>query len=798
MGPDDKTLTTPGGHSPPPALDEGRFPPGTILAQRYRIVNLLGRGGMGEVYRANDLLIGQPVALKFLPEAWTQNETVVARFRNEVRTARLVTHPNVCRVYDLGEADGRIFLSMEWIDGEDLRSLLKRIGRLPEDKALEAARKLCAGLQAAHDKQVLHRDLKPANIMLDGRGEVLITDFGLASVGEVNDITSGTPAYMAPEQREGREVTPRSDIYSLGLVLHELFTGRLPVDARSTSANVDPAILAVVRRCLDPDPAQRPASPMAVARALPGGDPLAAALAAGETPSPDVVAGAGERLGLAPAPALALLALAVSGPLLAAWWFDRASPASPANPDELRVRARDLIHQTEGRVEPYEASGIRSGWVPPVPRGAARLLSADRFWLRSAPVALGVFRLSTLPQIEERNPPVDQEGMALVAFDIVTGKLIHYESVPRMDRPASERPVDWSAYLRRAALDATKLEKQFESADAIRWRYTDAAGLHYTVEGATQSGHLRLFRVRGEWEREQIPSQWLWRIETLLVVLAGCFAWRNHRAGRVDWEGALAFAKVVAIVLLVAQFLRGSDLLHWNRVTPLDSVISAIGVAAVMACMYAAIEPHMRRRWPQFVVTWLRLLRGGWRDPTVGRDVLAGLGGMSSAVLVLLVLDAAAGGLGALDQVPLSYTGSTPMFLAVFPGIAMVGMTRAITSSLVFFLLRTLLRNNGLAAIAWVLFFTAMLRGEFGTWSPLLIAGFAFMGSVQAWLLLRFGFLSKAAGEIAFLILALTRTLDPSRWYSAYSFLALLAFTALAAGAYWNATAASRAETSRS
>ena len=164
---------------PSSSVDEGRFPPGTVLLDRYRIIGLLGHGGMGEVYRANDLRLGQPVALKFLPEATAGNPQMLARFHTEVRIARQVSHPNVCRVYDIGEVEGSTFLSMEYVDGEDLSSLLRRIGRLPGDKAIEIARKLCAGLAAAHDKGVLHRDLKPANVMIDGRGQVLITDFGL-------------------------------------------------------------------------------------------------------------------------------------------------------------------------------------------------------------------------------------------------------------------------------------------------------------------------------------------------------------------------------------------------------------------------------------------------------------------------------------------------------------------------------------------------------------------------------------------------------------------------------------------
>jgi serine/threonine-protein kinase len=201
---------------------------------------------------------------------------------------------------------------MEYIDGEDLASLLMRIGRLPSDKAIETARKLCAGLAAAHDRGVIHRDLKPQNIMMNKRGEVVIMDFGLAAIADQlvgPEARNGTPAYMSPEQLRGEAVTAKSDIYALGLVLYELFTGKRPYDAasvqqlidmqqsmhltavNSVAADVDPVVEKVIRRCLDPDPGKRPASALGVMAALPGGDPLAAA--AGETPSPEMVAAAG-------------------------------------------------------------------------------------------------------------------------------------------------------------------------------------------------------------------------------------------------------------------------------------------------------------------------------------------------------------------------------------------------------------------------------------------------------------------------------------------------------------------------
>ncbi|UCF32716.1 MAG: serine/threonine protein kinase, partial [Phycisphaerales bacterium] len=312
----DANATT-GLHRPAPSRSGVRtgqdLSPGTVIADRYRIVSPLGSGGMGVVYRAEDLTLGQTVALKFLNPSMATNPTWLSRFRNEVRLAREVTHPCVCRMYDIGEADGRHFLTMEYVDGEDLDSLITRIGRLPHDKAVFIGRQICIGLAAAHGVGILHRDLKPANVMLDGRGQVRITDFGLAALPEqikAGEIRAGTPAYMAPEQMAGREVTVQSDIYTLGLVLYEVFAGRAAFEAstaqeyRELHEKALPAPLSdfvpdlpsgveqIVARCLEKNAQDRPKSALEVAAALPGGNLLAAALAANLTPTPEMVAAA--------------------------------------------------------------------------------------------------------------------------------------------------------------------------------------------------------------------------------------------------------------------------------------------------------------------------------------------------------------------------------------------------------------------------------------------------------------------------------------------------------------------------
>jgi len=278
------------------------LPAGAVLAGRYRIVAPAGRGGMGEVYRADDLKLDETVAIKILPGEVGNDPLRLSRLLNEVRTARQVAHPNVCRVYDVVEADGRHFLTMEYIEGDTLAARLAARGPLPPDEALAIAGQLASGLAAAHERGILHRDLKPSNVMIDGRGVARITDFGLAEAAAVvRGLMSreGTPAYMAPEALAGEEVTPQSDLHSLGLVLYEVVTGRPafpgataqeilerrrqpPPSPLTLAPRTDPRLARLILRCLEPDPRLRPASARIVAGALPGGGALGAAAAAAQ------------------------------------------------------------------------------------------------------------------------------------------------------------------------------------------------------------------------------------------------------------------------------------------------------------------------------------------------------------------------------------------------------------------------------------------------------------------------------------------------------------------------------------
>lgn len=295
----------------PGETDDEKFVAGTIFNERYRIVGLLGKGGMGEVYRAEDLKLKQDVALKFLSERFEKDADALRRFIGEVRTARQISHRNVCKVFDIGESGGKHFLSMEFVDGDDLSSLLRRIGRFPSDKAAEISRQICLGLHAIHEAGILHRDLKPANIIIDSKGRARITDFGIAGSEKdifKEEIRAGTPAYMSPEQLAGKEVTSKSDIYSLGLLLYEIFTGKQAMQGNSleeiiknqqTTApknpsvfveNINPIIEQTIKLCLGKNPSERPQTALQIALSLPDGKLIEALSATGETPISESIA----------------------------------------------------------------------------------------------------------------------------------------------------------------------------------------------------------------------------------------------------------------------------------------------------------------------------------------------------------------------------------------------------------------------------------------------------------------------------------------------------------------------------
>jgi serine/threonine protein kinase/Tfp pilus assembly protein PilF len=211
---------------------------GSTFAGRYQIIEELGKGGMGKVYKAQDTEIKEKVALKLIKPEISADKKTIERFQNELKFARKIGHRNVCRMYDLNKEEGSYYITMEYVSGEDLKSFIKRVGQLPSGKAISVAKQVCEGLSEAHRLGVVHRDLKPSNIMIDKDGNARIMDFGIARSLKEKGITGagvmiGTPEYMSPEQVEGKEIDQRTDIYSLGVILYEMVTGRVPFEGET-------------------------------------------------------------------------------------------------------------------------------------------------------------------------------------------------------------------------------------------------------------------------------------------------------------------------------------------------------------------------------------------------------------------------------------------------------------------------------------------------------------------------------------------------------------------------------------
>jgi hypothetical protein len=849
-----------GDHSSEPQLNriflsdvkgQGRFITGSMLAGRYRIVSLLGTGGMGEVYKAEDLKLSQTVALKFLPEAIALDGAMLARFHNEVRIARQVAHPNVCRVYDIGETqiDGRAlhFLSMEFIDGEDLSSLLRRIGRLPGDKAVELARQICAGVAAAHDNGVLHRDLKPANVMIDGRGKARITDFGLAVVSEElrgEEVLTGTPAYMAPEQLTGKEATQRSDIYALGLVLYELFTGKQVFEAKSIPElmaqhekstpttpsshvkEIDPLVERVILRCLEKNPQQRPASAIQVAAALPGGDPLAAALAAGDTPSPEMVAASGEKTGLRPAIAVACLAAVIAGLIVCAFlgskvdW--RAQVLHENSPDALAHKARDIIKELGYTDRPADsASGLMfhrdylryvqensqsvNRWSQ-ITKGQP---AAIRYWYRESPRYLEVSDFLNGGWVSKDDPPQNISGMVSIELDPL-GRLTSFTAVPPQIDQSSDTPLspDWATLFAAAELDPSRFaptEPKWTPLTAFDVRaawtgvYPDQPTIPLRIEAAAYRGKPVYFDTLGPWSRasqmeafQQTTGKRIQNAIILFLVLAlllgaVLLARYNLRQGRGDRRGAFR----------LAFFLFSVSMFGWlfgaSHVPTLDEVFRffllgaspALLLAGLLWLLYFALEPYVRRRWPNTIISWSRVLGGSLRDPLVGRDILVGvLFGIGWALL------------SQLENLVRFWRGAAPKWgspLDAWLGARYLvahGLLNTVVFSLllalfIFFLislLRVLTRRQWLAVCIFVLINVVVDVSESS--NPMISVSFAFLlEALTVVALLRFGLVTLATGIFVTEILVnqLPITTDFSAWYAGSS-LAMLLFVLAIAG----------------
>jgi hypothetical protein len=815
-----------------------RFTPGALLAGRYRIVSLLGRGGMGEVYRADDIRLGQQVALKFLPREVAGDAARLDRLYAEIRLGRQVAHPNVCRIYDAAEAEGHHFIAMEYIDGEDLASLLRRIGKLPHDKGIEIAREIAAGLAAAHRIGIVHRDLKPANIMIDGRGAARITDFGLAvpaaELAGRREI-SGTPCYMAPEQLSGGELTQRADVYALGLVVYEIFTGRRFFEGcsldevvaaqksrsaeaiSSETADLDPVVRRVIARCLDREPAKRPSSADAVLAALPGGDPLQAAIEAGETPSPEMIAAAGATGELRPSLAwplfiLALVLIAGSAVLITHSALHTTTDL-PLEPEELAFRARGIVAATAAAGKPagsYYGFGLDHDARAEARENAAGeevVTKSGRF----SPIVFGYREnpvevpSATFRKIDPfgSDPPLEVEGMARVVLES-DGRLRELTLVaPYRTRGTAAGEAEWASLFaaaglgdaRRAAV-APELRPPVGGDRQEAW-LVEAGEEMVRVEAASIRGRPVWFRVVTPWARPADPArapatpfEHAYRYVFGMVLAAGLavgavLALRNWRRGRGDRRGAFRLA-LFTLVYTAAFALRWD---HFRDPTielwvVLALLMGASFIGLVFWVWYLALEPYLRNRWPGTLISWSRLLHGRFSDALVGRHLLIGV---IAGVAVVLVVQTAiivpplfgapapmkpAQSLEALS----SWSEAISTLLFVLPA----SVAHAFLGAIVLLLAHLVFRRRWIAVV--VLFAFMALTIELRTTLEAEIAARLACAAIATWTLTRNGLVAFATMFFTgMMFVALPVTVDISAWYFARGLVAPVVLVALAA-----------------
>ncbi len=807
--------------------------PGDLFANRYRIVRRVGRGGMGEVFEARDETLGVTVALKRLVRADLIHDE---SFRNEVRLARQVTHPTVCRVYDLGEHEGERFLTMEFVDGEDLASLLRRVGRLPTERVAEIGRSLCVGLAAAHAQGVVHRDLKPGNILIDSDGRTHITDFGIAVLQDDTNSafrSAGTPSYMAPEQLvPGAAVSELSDIYAVGLVLHEMLTGEpvFPGDSRTkvldqrrtvalrrpseVVSGVDPVLERVVLRCLRTAPNERPASVLQLAAALPGGDALGVAVDAGVTPPPELVADAHRQQ---PRPAndrsfqwfvalLVLLALVAVG-MSSLGYF-------PAAPDDIHPqvrahRAAALLREL-GAPEP-ELGTFRGYFLDPTSREEAQSLF---FWYREdGPPPRSTFQRTVLDPAQRMvifdGVPTPRTTANLVVFD-EHDRLVHLSMgvpgpSPQSDSVAVQGSAQRGRLFEYAGLDRARLVPQDPElspvlADSVwAWSIADPRqpDREVHVELAETNGRAVYFSAgMPEVEAQPLIESRLNRVNllnvvsapmVLLIAIVGVvLAVRNHRRGRVDGVGTRRLVVFCAATFFLSWLLLIGYLphpgIHHGELLASRFIFLVVINPLMLFVIYPAIEPGIRRFLPRALVGWSRVLRGDFNNRDVGWALLVGCTfGCAWALLGLVdkVIAREVGGVvtpGIDHAVRLQAAQSLAGTMAILLRQIIDAIARSGLTLLVFLLFRMRLKRERWAWVGVVLFVGILETLVSGSYLPLswLVVGLPVVLS-GVWMLRNQGLLPYiVAGFTANSLRFVPISIEANVWWARGGMLVLL------------------------
>jgi tetratricopeptide (TPR) repeat protein len=489
------------------------LPAGLEIGHRYRVKSLLGMGGMGAVYLVHDKELDRDVAMKLIRSNIADDAETLERFKREIQLSSRVTHPNVLRVFDLGEADGIKFLTMQFVDGRDLSTILKKKGKLPNDRLLHIFRQVAEGLKAAHDQGVIHRDLKPQNIMIDSTDRVYVTDFGLAKSSEQSGMTQtgaviGTPFYMSPEQVKGEKVTPQSDIYALGVILYQMaagvvpFTGGSPFEVMIARiqkpprpiAEINPELPAyvqkIIARCLAVDASLRYQNVAEVLQDLDA-----------QSFRSTIRYQAMSRRWVKPAAAAAVAAVVLAAAGL--WIYQRGREAKPVVQKPRSVLVADFANHTgdavfDGTLEPAFTLALEgASFVNSYSRSSARKVAAqlqpdakdlDPNLARLVAVREGI-NVVTSGSVDKKG---DGYQVSVRAVDAATGKTI---ATDEEDASGKDRVLATVARLaakvRRALGDSTPESTQLAAAE------TYSAG---SIEAAHEYAIAQNLQWDGNWE----------------------------------------------------------------------------------------------------------------------------------------------------------------------------------------------------------------------------------------------------------------------------------------------------------
>jgi serine/threonine-protein kinase len=662
---------------------------------------------------------------------------------------------------------------------------------------------------------------------------------------------------MAPEQLAGKEATKQSDLYALGLVLYELFTGKAAFEAKSVEEflrvraatptttpstlipDIGPRVEGAILRCLEPDSAQRPASALDVAALLPGGDPLAEALAAGETPSPEMVAAAGPTHVLSPRLATGLLA-AIAVSLVAAFWLTGRSQMlnqlSLEYPPEVLVeRAREIVRvagyreraadsafgfESDSRYVRYFDDTLagsqrdrRETWTSLLSRSPSPLT----FWYihSASPLVPLTSELAIWGRVE-RDQPLIQRAAVLVELD-PDGRLRRFVAT-RMDRDTasdSAASVDWSALFSTAGLDFSRFTPDSRPASAdteVAWTgvYPGHDNLPVKVEARSQGGHLMQFAVLFPWtEREDAALSALGLagasggpvtvlVNYVFIIAIVLVAYRNWKIGRADLTGASRVALFIGTLLFLIIVMGAHDRLTTLMYQPSVPIVAFDGLIAGLT--YIALEPWVRRSWPQAMVTWSRVLAGRWRDPVVARDILIGI---ALAVVIYCFrqslyavfmpgrgMPPGSNAVPGFAFMPAFLTGGRVVAAGMLAELTL-GLIRALSVFFLLFLCRVLLPRPWMSVVALVAaaaLLSGVSRGLW--WSDTRWIDGLFLVVVFSLLLFpvlfRFGFVTFAVwGGVGGMLQHALVTNQFGAWYGQSSLAVLVVITAVTLWAFW-------------